>query len=531
MFDFGNINQYKTRVSKALIERGVVALFDMKSGIELISNQKFSSNTASNAVTGSGESLDYSGTARTVFGSKNQYYIGAALTIFAFVEIDALTDSTPIISKWSGGLLGGVPVVTPYILEIGTGTFTLRHGTATNRSYAQAPSTVISAGFKGVFAITRKNGNAYFSGNEAKVYVGNTETVCSTNWDNQSYTGPATDDDADIWIGRGIDGLTQLDGRIAYIGLANTVLPRNVIQGIIDDPFSVYERVSSIVPIPTVSPSNNRLVQVPAGYKIDPDNTQYAFNHDAPVRPGSMPRLQGYGGQVRSNIANINPRLTDVLQYIWTSHENPLMSRDILRGRYVAASSVSNTPHGSEIFSGNNSSGGAGIAFKTTPVTLPIVIITRLRSRATSAATASFFRASGGNDITISASNPNITLSVQANAGTARTTSVSVDGDYSGKTLTIVAQIFSSTDYRLYVDGKMSTGTLDCGSPFTINLFYGLGTNAGTLAGTSFTGYGEGTALSDAEALEISRMKEDFWELFSSKTKALPFPGPRRKLM
>lgn len=94
-----------------------------------------------------------------------------------------------------------------------------------------------------------------------------------------------------------------------------------------------------------------------------------------------------------------------------------------------------------------------------------------------------------------------IEFRLQYNFGTARTITVTTSNV--NTPICAVAVVYSSTDYRLFVNGKSATGTL---SPGTLGTgMTSLVPPGGTLnGGLYFTGFGSGNAITDEEALAIT---------------------------
>lgn len=220
--------------NRRLIDQGLVALFDLSSGTELISGQ-LGTNTAVDSATRYGAGRDYSGTANTQFAHRAQYAQTGPITLFACVEIDALSNYTAIIAKQETATRNA-----SFEFRIGNaypgeaGAFLLR-ADGTNYAFHQAGATTVSAGYRGVIAITSNSGT--LSNGSSTIY-----------WDGGSRALGAisggsgcSDNGAAVWIGRRIDGGTQLDGRNVYVGVVNRVWPVELINRLIAQPGLAYE--------------------------------------------------------------------------------------------------------------------------------------------------------------------------------------------------------------------------------------------------------------------------------------------------
>lgn len=80
----------------------------------------------------------------------------------------------------------------------------------------------------------------------------------------------------------------------------------------------------------------------------------------------------------------------------------------------------------------------------------------------------------------------------------------------------IILQAFSDTDHRIYVNGQMATSTSSAGvlsSAAGLNLVHNLTANFnGKLY---FSGYGQGRALTDSQAVELSKNPEKIWGCYT----------------
>lgn len=113
-----------------------------------------------------------------------------------------------------------------------------------------------------------------------------------------------------------------------------------------------------------------------------------------------------------------------------------------------------------------------------------------------------------------------IQLDIRGFAGTPRTLTVSPANAGPGSPICVIAQIFSRTDYRVYANGSMASGTADSGQHVGYNRIYSPHTDS--MAGTvALTGIGFGRSrLTDAQALDLTRNPSRLWEMFSPTTTA-----------
>jgi hypothetical protein len=209
--------------------------------------------------------------------------------------------------------------------------------------------------------------------------------------------------------------------------------------------------------------------------------------------------------------------LAGVLDHAWTGTD--LNGKDLI-GNYNAvslATTLAYRPPGAALSSGGSS--GTGVAI--TPVTtFPFFLIGY-----------GYFSSTGNNWqlMTLYASTTGylatlrletgstVSLTLQYNFGTTQiiqiTPTIMLEAPHC-----MIAQVFSATDYRLYVDGKKVTGTT---SPGTITGGVGfdrMWPPASNLnGGMFFQGYGVGRTISDADAVHLSAHPEEIWKLFKSR--------------
>lgn len=108
--------------------------------------------------------------------------------------------------------------------------------------------------------------------------------------------------------------------------------------------------------------------------------------------------------------------------------------------------------------------------------------------------------------------------------GTAYTLPLSVgSGASSGLLICAILQVFSATDYRLYANGVQANGSTSLGS---FSGFSKVDRMCGYLQGGVYlTGFGFGRALTDAQALQISRNPRMLWNAFAIPTRAIFLPS------
>jgi len=219
------------------IKKGLVALFDVRQARELISGD-FATNKASllpAVPTSKGLAADFSGTINQQYTHRAAYAVTGAITIAAYIEVDTLTNYTPIISKGSSPTSN-----VPYELRIGqsatSGDVDLIRAKAFDVREQYAPSSVVSAGFKGLLVVSSPNGLVETT---PTLTANGVKTSLSSTLQSGT-TGPCVDAGAAVWIARRSDGATQFDGRMYYIPLFNVALSDEDKKYLLDNPWSIY---------------------------------------------------------------------------------------------------------------------------------------------------------------------------------------------------------------------------------------------------------------------------------------------------
>lgn len=114
-----------------------------------------------------------------------------------------------------------------------------------------------------------------------------------------------------------------------------------------------------------------------------------------------------------------------------------------------------------------------------------------------------------------------VELGLQIGFGTTRFTTITIPSSV-GAMICMAAQIFSATDYRVYCNGQMASGTLSAGtmgSGFAQHVNAGGYINGGLLA----TGYGVGRSVPDEYLMELTRNHANVWaELIEPQQIYLP---------
>lgn len=238
-------------VGKSPID-GCVALFDLRSGVDVILGQLPSANTGTRAVDVGGAAYDYSTTANTQFAHHPDYAITGAITAVAYFDIDALTGYGPLVSKAASSTthmpielrLGNTAATDSFICVVRANAGGYR------QSNIGTPNRVSAASRRNMVAVRFADGtltttpDAFVNGSFfAMVGSGG------------SGTGAVTDNGAAVYLGARQAGTTQLDGRIYWVALFNRRLDNSELQQIWAEPSIVFPR----------NPRNRSLVGVAAG--------------------------------------------------------------------------------------------------------------------------------------------------------------------------------------------------------------------------------------------------------------------------
>lgn len=253
-------------VNQKWLDRGLVALFDCRQAMELISGDRATNDTTTFGPSNNGIAADFSSTANQQYAHRDAYAITSAITIVALCDIDALTNYGAIISK-----MGTVTTNVPYELRVGaaaTDSFINFARANTSVRDRRGASNRLTAPFSGLIAVTAPSG---LIESAATLYVNNVPTVLSSN---ASGTGLGTDNGSAVWIGRRYDGATQLDGRIYYVALFSRDLSDDENNELYLNRFDLYEPEETNVWVPTGGTSPTVVTLNPATFDFAPQNTQ-----------------------------------------------------------------------------------------------------------------------------------------------------------------------------------------------------------------------------------------------------------------
>ncbi len=221
-------------VNPKWVERGLVALFDCRQGMELISGDRATSNTATYVTGANGVAADFSGTANQQYAHRASYVVTGAITIAPLIDVSALTNYGAIISK-----MGSTTANVPFELRVGNAATDgkIYFGRATGSGITQYSSStnLLSAPFSGMIIVSSSSGLVQ---NQPYTHVNG---VKSTPNITGGTTGNCTDNGSSVvWIARRFDGVTQLDGRLYYVPLFNVELSDAHKKELYENPWDIY---------------------------------------------------------------------------------------------------------------------------------------------------------------------------------------------------------------------------------------------------------------------------------------------------
>jgi hypothetical protein len=209
--------------------------------------------------------------------------------------------------------------------------------------------------------------------------------------------------------------------------------------------------------------------------------------------------------------------LAPILDQVWTGTDN--LGRDRIRGTIVApvqAVALRATARGMALTANNSDTSAVAVpGISTYPFTL--VGYGYFNTAGGAWQLGQYTSSSGGTVAAISLqSSTTIGLTLRYAFGTSRTITVTLPTTL-GTPIGIVAQILSATDYRLYVNGIMATGTLSPGTLSSAPLDLMIRICHQLNGGMYMQGRGQGKVLSDAQALYISANHDEFYKLFETR--------------
>lgn len=212
------------------IDRGLVALFDVGRGIELIGNNRATTNTT---LRGPGGVPTFSGTISQQYAHRDAYALTGAMSILILCDVDALSGYGALIAKQST-----TTTHAPFELRLGaTSTDSqinlVRANASTFTATNMAFVNLVAAGSRLVTIVFSMESAVQAPG--CAVWINGQKTTYPA-----SGSATVTDNGAAVWIGRRYDGATQLTGRIHFIGLMNRAADDEMAADFKRSPRSLY---------------------------------------------------------------------------------------------------------------------------------------------------------------------------------------------------------------------------------------------------------------------------------------------------
>ncbi len=216
-------------------DEGLVALFDGRQGMELISGDRATSNTTAYGTGAGGVAADFSSTANQQYAHRPAYAILGPITIVVFCDVGALTNYGALIAKEGNTLTN-----QPYELRVGSAAtdskINFSRANAGIKTWAGGANQFAAPFSSGIIAVSSNSG---LIENQANSYVNNTKLALTGSG---TGSGAVTDNGSSVvWIGRRYDGATQLAGKIYYTALFNHALDDAKLKEIVENKWCLYE--------------------------------------------------------------------------------------------------------------------------------------------------------------------------------------------------------------------------------------------------------------------------------------------------
>lgn len=230
-------------------------LFDTRAGVELVYNNRASNYTTLLKAARAGVAADFSGTANQQYAHCPGYATTGAMTIFALMEVDALTNYSAVIAKQQT-----TTVNVPFEFRLGSAATGsdfnfVRASASSGANSKQTTGSRLSAapGVPRAIAITVADG---LLGTIPIAYVDKVKTSFNAN----STAGSCTDSAQPVWIGRRYDGATQLDGPMYFVALWNRELSENEVGSLTDNPWQLFRPAQRRIWVPVAGGGNNQTI-------------------------------------------------------------------------------------------------------------------------------------------------------------------------------------------------------------------------------------------------------------------------------
>lgn len=238
------------RASHKWVQRGLVALFDCRAGVEVLSGDRATIDTTIRALTEGGRTADFLGSGVQRYPHRAAYALTGEFSLLILCDVDALSNYSPLIAKEATSTTH-----CPFELRFGAGA----GDSLINVVRADATSYGVATGTVNLLPTVPAT--------LARVVVRvptNSRDPDGTAWVNGvradftaiTQTGNFVTDNgvSDVWIGGRPDGVTHLDGRIYHIGLMNRAVLAEEAQEFNENPWDVFDPEWWEVPIYSTTP-------------------------------------------------------------------------------------------------------------------------------------------------------------------------------------------------------------------------------------------------------------------------------------
>lgn len=220
---------------------------------------------------------------------------------------------------------------------------------------------------------------------------------------------------------------------------------------------------------------------------------------------------------------NRNNPLGAALDYAWLPNDrNPI---DVIKGYRStgAAAAVAVTPNRGKLSWAGSTAGGSSLTISTKN-SYPFVAVA-YGAVLVNNGWAFLGLTGSGSTFSINTNTANqVQADLRRNFGTTGIKITSTATYTAGTPLCVIVQVFSDTDYRLYVNGAQDNATTSFGTGGT--WLTSLQSLASTLSGNLFfTGFGEGTAIPDDYARFVTANPEsELWKAFEPRKAYVAYP-------
>jgi hypothetical protein len=201
--------------------RGLVALIDVRAGIDLVSGARAKTDTSTRLPSLSGVGADFVGGQSQTYAHRSGYALTGPLSILLLIDVDALSNYGALISKQATAA-----TKTPYELRLGVGPgdFQLIFGRAGDAQLYQATtgSNRLAAGDRSVRLLFMDPSSTLAA--TQTVWVNGSKFAMSASGGSADGSAITDDGASDLCIAARASGTTLLDGRVFLIPMWNRVL-------------------------------------------------------------------------------------------------------------------------------------------------------------------------------------------------------------------------------------------------------------------------------------------------------------------